>query len=76
VDAEEFRRESQLAAIQRGLQTVGVFSFQCALRGRTAMYAQFIRPTLQTVLDMAAGSGNFPAIRDSVGRWLADGTAY
>ena len=72
VDPAAFKRESQLAAIQRGLHAVGVFSYQSTVGGRRGTYAPFIRPTLQVVLDMAANSGDFPAV-PPIGGAVADG---
>ncbi|MCA1850088.1 MAG: phosphotransferase, partial [Acidobacteria bacterium] len=50
IDPDEFAREFRLMSVQRGLKAVGTFSYQTAVCGRGATYAQFIRPWFLIVL--------------------------
>jgi len=66
IDPDDFAREFRLMSVQRGLKAVGTFSYQTAVSGRGATYAQFIKPTLQIVLQAAEWLGRFPALRKAI----------
>ncbi|HEY6803567.1 MAG TPA: phosphotransferase [Pyrinomonadaceae bacterium] len=63
IDPDDFANEFRLMAIQRGLKATGTFSYQTAVSGRGAVYAQFIPPTLEIVLQAAEWLGRFPALQ-------------
>jgi N-acetylmuramate 1-kinase len=63
IDPDDFALEFRLMTIQRGLKATGTFSYQTAVCGRGAVYEQFIRPTLQIVLQAADWLERFPALR-------------
>ena len=52
--------------VQRGLKAIGTFSYQTAVCGRAATYAQFIKPTFQIVLQAAEWLERFPALRKAI----------
>lgn len=62
LDPDDFAREFRLMTVQRGLKAVGTFSYQTAVCGRGAKYAQFIEPTLCTVMHAAEWLDRFPAL--------------
>jgi hypothetical protein len=66
LDPDEFAREFRLMAVQRGLKAIGTFSYQSAVCGRAATYAQFIKPTFQIVLQAAEWLERFPALRKAI----------
>ena len=66
LDPDEFAREFRLMSVQRGLKAIGTFSYQTAVCGRGATYAQFIKPTFQIVLQAAEWLGRFPALRKAI----------
>lgn len=66
LDPDDFAREFRLMSVQRGLKAVGTFSYQTAVCGRGATYAQFIRPTFQIVLQAADWLGRFPALKKAI----------
>jgi N-acetylmuramate 1-kinase len=66
LDPDEFAREFRLMSVQRGLKAVGTFSYQTAVAGRGATYAQFIKPTFQIVLQAIDWLGRFPALRKAI----------
>jgi len=72
LDPDEFAREFRLMTVQRGLKAVGTFSYQTAVCGRGATYAQFIRPTFLIVQQAAEWLGRFPALRREIGARLDD----
>ena len=63
IDPDDFAREFRLMTIQRGLKATGTFSYQTAVAGRTAVYQQFIQPTLEIVLQSAEWLERFPTLR-------------
>ncbi len=72
LDPDEFAREFRLMAMQRGLKAVGTFSYQTAVCGRGAVYAQYIRPTLLIVLRAAEWLDRSPALRRAISARLDD----
>ncbi|MDQ3820163.1 MAG: phosphotransferase, partial [Acidobacteriota bacterium] len=66
LDPDEFAREFRLMTVQRGLKAIGTFSYQTALCGRGATYAQFIKPTFQIVLQAIDWLERFPALRRAI----------
>jgi aminoglycoside/choline kinase family phosphotransferase len=63
LDPDEFAREFRLMTVQRGLKATGTFSYQTAVCGRGATYEQFIKPTLEIVLQSAEWLERFPTLR-------------
>lgn len=63
IDPDEFAREFRLMTVQRGLKAVGTFSFQTGVRGRGDLYAPFINPMLQIVLQSAEWLNRFPTLQ-------------
>src|SRR5438309_2808893 len=66
LDPDEFSREFRLMTVQRGLKAIGTFSYQTAVCGRGAFYADFIAPTFQIVLLAARWLDRFPALRRAI----------
>ncbi|HEV7374798.1 MAG TPA: phosphotransferase [Pyrinomonadaceae bacterium] len=66
LDPDEFAREFRLMTVQRGLKAIGTFSYQSAVCGRAATYAQFITPTFQIVLQAVDWLGRFPVLRKAI----------
>lgn len=66
LDPDEFAREFRLMTVQRGLKAIGTFSYQTAVCGRGATYAQFIKPTFQIVLQAIDWLERFPALRRAI----------
>lgn len=66
IDPDEFAREFRLMAAQRGLKAVGTFSYQTAVCGRGATYAQFIQPWFLIVLQALEWLDRFPALRAAI----------
>jgi N-acetylmuramate 1-kinase len=66
LDPDDFAREFRLMSVQRGLKAIGTFSYQTAVCGRGATYAQFIKPTFQIVLQAAEWLDRFPALRKAI----------
>lgn len=62
IDPDDLAREFRLMTVQRGLKAAGTFSFQTAA-GRGAVYAKFIRPTFEIVLQAAEWLDRFPVLR-------------
>jgi hypothetical protein len=52
--------------VQRGLKAIGTFSYQTAVSGRGATYAQFINPTFQIVLQALDWLERFPSLRKAI----------
>lgn len=63
VDPDDFANEFRLMTIQRGLKAIGTFSYQTAVRGRGAVYQQFIEPTLAIVIQAAQWLERFPTLQ-------------
>ena len=63
LDPDEFAKEFRLMTVQRGLKATGTFSYQTAVAGRGAAYEQFIRPTLEIVLQAIDWLDRFPTLR-------------
>src|SRR2546422_2027140 len=66
LDPDEFSKEFRLMTVQRGLKAIGTFSYQTAVCGRGAFYADFIAPTFQIVLLAARWLDRFPALRRAI----------
>jgi aminoglycoside/choline kinase family phosphotransferase len=63
IDPDDFAYEFRLMAVQRCLKAAGTFSYQTAVAGRGEVYAQFINPMLQIVLQAAEWLNRFPVLR-------------
>ena len=72
LDPDEFAKEFRLMTVQRGLKAVGTFSYQTAVYGRGAAYEQFIKPTLEIVLQAAEWLERFPTLRRMIASRLKD----
>lgn len=66
LDPDDFSREFRLMTVQRGLKAIGTFSYQTAVCGRGAFYADFIQPTFQIVLTAVQWLDRFPALRRAI----------
>jgi aminoglycoside/choline kinase family phosphotransferase len=73
IDPDEFAREFRLMAVQRCLKAVGTFSYQTGVRGRGEVYAQFIDPMLQIVLQAAEWLNRFPTLQAVIRERTVDG---
>jgi N-acetylmuramate 1-kinase len=71
IDPDEFAREFRLMTVQRGLKAAGTFSFQTA-GGRGAVYAKFLRPTFEIVLQAAEWLDRFPVLQAKIRAELND----
>jgi aminoglycoside/choline kinase family phosphotransferase len=63
IEPEDFTYEFRLMTVQRCLKAVGTFSFQTGVCGRGEVYAQFINPMLQIVVQAAEWLDRFPLLR-------------
>ena len=63
IDPDDFAYEFRLMTVQRCLKAVGTFSFQTGVVGRGEVYAQFINPMLQIVVQAAEWLERFPLLR-------------
>lgn len=66
LDPDDFAWEFRLMTVQRVLKAIGTFSYQTAVCGRGATYAQFIKPMFQIVLQAAEWLDRFPALRRAI----------
>jgi aminoglycoside/choline kinase family phosphotransferase len=66
LDPDDFAWEFRLMTVQRVLKAIGTFSYQTAVCGRGATYAQFINPMFQIVLQAAEWLDRFPALRRAI----------
>ena len=66
LDPDDFSREFRLMTVQRGLKAIGTFSYQTAVCGRGAIYADYIQPTFQIVLTAVQWLDRFPALRRAI----------
>jgi len=73
IDPDDFAREFRLMSVQRGLKAVGTFSYQTAVCGRGSTYAQYIEPTLRTVLQAAEWLDRSPALTRAIKQRLNNG---
>jgi aminoglycoside/choline kinase family phosphotransferase len=71
LDPDDFAREFRLMTIQRGLKAIGTFSNQ-TLCGRGEVYAQFINPTLEIVLQSMEWLGRFSSLSCVIKRCLEE----
>ena len=58
----EFRRESELAAVQRLLKATGTYAFQAAVK-KNDVYIQYVAPALETALAALQRLGRFDHLR-------------
>ncbi|HMF56173.1 MAG TPA: phosphotransferase [Pyrinomonadaceae bacterium] len=72
IDPDEFAREFRLMTVQRNLKAIGTFSYQTAVCGRGATYAQFIQPMFLIVLQAAEWLGRFPALQRAIRARIGD----
>lgn len=72
LDPDDFAREFRLMTIQRGLKAIGSWSYQTAVCGRGATYAQFIHPMFVSVLQAADWLDRFPVLRGAISSRLDD----
>ncbi len=66
LDPDDFAWEFRLMTVQRVLKAIGTFSYQTAVCGRGATYAQFIQPMFMIVLQAAEWLDRFPALRRAI----------
>lgn len=66
LDPDDFAWEFRLMTVQRVLKAIGTFSYQTAVCGRGATYAQFIQPMFMIVLQAAEWLNRFPALRRAI----------
>ena len=66
VDPDDFAYEFRLMAVQRCLKAAGTFSYQTAVARRGKVYAQFINPMLEIVVQAAEWLGRFPLLRSAL----------
>jgi aminoglycoside/choline kinase family phosphotransferase len=66
LDPDDFASEFRLMTVQRVLKAIGTFSYQTAVCGRGATYAQFIQPMFLIVLQAAEWLNRFPALRRAI----------
>ena len=64
IDPDDFAYEFRLMTVQRCLKAVGTFSYQTAVAGRGEVYAQFINPMLQIVVQSAGWLNRFPLLQE------------
>ncbi|OLE51079.1 MAG: hypothetical protein AUG51_25285 [Acidobacteria bacterium 13_1_20CM_3_53_8] len=72
IDPDEFAKEFRLMTVQRNLKAIGTFSYQTAVCGRGATYAQFIQPMFLIVLRAAEWLGRFPAMQRAIRARIGD----
>jgi aminoglycoside/choline kinase family phosphotransferase len=75
VDPDDFAYEFRLMTVQRCLKAVGTFSYQTAIVGRGEVYAQFINPMLEIVVQAADWLNRFPLLRATL-RERLNGAEY
>jgi aminoglycoside/choline kinase family phosphotransferase len=66
IDPDDFAYEFRLMAVQRCLKAVGTFSYQTAVARRGEVYAQFINPMLQIVVQSAGWLNRFPLLQETL----------
>jgi len=66
IDPDDFAYEFRLMTVQRCLKATGTFSFQTAVAGRGEVYAHFINPMLEIVVQAADWLGRFPLLRSTL----------
>lgn len=66
LDPDDFAYEFRLMTVQRCLKALGTFSNQTANFHRGAVYAEFIRPMLQIVLEAAEWLKRFPVLQSMI----------
>ena len=64
-DADQFRREYILLALQRNLQVLGAFAFLSHMRGKT-FFARFLQPALASLADLLeqSAAGKYAALAE------------
>ena len=73
IDPDDFAYEFRLMTVQRCLKATGTFSFQTAVAGRGEVYAHFINPMLEIVVQAADWLGRFPLLRSTLRERLEGG---
>lgn len=63
IDPDEFAQEFRLMTVQRCLKATGTFAYQTAVAGRGEVYAHYIQPMLQIVLQAAGLLNRFPVLQ-------------
>jgi aminoglycoside/choline kinase family phosphotransferase len=76
LDPDDFAWEFRLMTVQRVLKAIGTFSYQTAVCGRGATYAQFINPMFQIVLQAAEWLDRFPALRRAINARMDEEIRY
>ena len=76
LDPDDFAWEFRLMTVQRVLKAIGTFSYQTAVCGRGATYAQFINPMFQIVLQAAEWLDRFPALRRAINARIDEEIKY
>jgi aminoglycoside/choline kinase family phosphotransferase len=66
IDPDDFAYEFRLMIVQRCLKAAGTFSYQTAVMGRGEVYAQFINPMLEIVVQAADWLNRFPLLRSTL----------
>jgi aminoglycoside/choline kinase family phosphotransferase len=66
LDPDDFAYEFRLMTVQRCLKATGTFSYQTAVAGRGEVYAHFINPMLEIVVQAAEWLGRFPLLRSTL----------
>ncbi|HST51396.1 MAG TPA: phosphotransferase [Pyrinomonadaceae bacterium] len=72
IDPNDFACEFRLMTVQRCLKAVGTFSYQTGVCGRGEVYAQFINPMLEIVLQATEWLERFPLLRSVLRERLKD----
>jgi len=72
IDPNDFAYEFRLMTVQRCLKAVGTFSYQTGVAGRGEVYAQFINPMLEIVVQAAEWLERFPLLRAMLRERLND----
>ena len=66
IDPDDFAYEFRLMTVQRCLKAVGTFSYQTAVAGRGEVYAHFINPMLEIVVQASEWLARFPLLRSTL----------
>jgi aminoglycoside/choline kinase family phosphotransferase len=72
IDPDDFAYEFRLMIVQRCLKATGTFSYQTAVMGRGEVYAQFINPMLEIVVQAADWLNRFPLLRSTLRKRLKE----
>lgn len=72
IDPDEFAHEFRLMTVQRCLKATGTFSYQSAVAGRGEVYAHYIQPMLEIVLQAACWLNRFPVLQGIIREHVAE----